>query len=704
MQTVSVDLNEKQKQAAEHVEGPMLVLAGAGSGKTRIVVARILHLLSLGIPSSEIIALTFTNKAAGEMQKRILHLAKALILTCTFHSLCAKILRESISALGYKNDFLIADEEDSEKTLKQAFASLGIKEDKDLLKNTKRQISQAKSQLLFPHNLTEDLLSVKEVYTKYASLLKQYNTLDFDDLLLLTVDLLQKFPDILSSYQARWRFILVDEYQDTNHAQYLLLKLLAGSQQNVFAVGDPDQSIYSWRGANIDNILHFEEDYEGAKVVRLEQNYRSPSNILEAANALIAHNERRYKKELWSTLSSQEKISIFIASNERKEADFIIEKIHYLREKENIPYEQMCIFYRTNFQSRSFEDALLREKVPYIIIGGLSFYQRREIKDILSLLRMILSDHDFIAFARTLNIPKKGLGSAALDKIKALLEQEPIGIFCLCQKIAEGRTTEKFTPKQMQGIGEYVKHILALRNMNVAQRPLHEIVSSALERFRYLEYLQEDLETYAEKKANVEELISKAMEWEAEAAYPTLSAFLEELSLKSSSEHSQKDERSVRLMTLHNGKGLEFPVVFLVGMEEDLFPHVNAKDSSSALEEERRLCYVGITRSQGKLFLSAAKERFLWGYSRPMRPSRFLKEIPSIYLNNLSFKTVEKESTGSFTEGDAVFHKDFGSGIVQKAYQTSLGLTYDVFFQKTKTMRSLVDKYAKLQKDENTHY
>jgi len=706
METLSISLNDKQREAAEHVEGPMLVLAGAGSGKTRIIVARILHLLSIGTPASEIIAVTFTNKAAGEMQKRILHLAKALVLTSTFHSLCARILRESISALGYKNDFLIADEEDSEKVLKQAFASIGIKEDKDLVKNTKRQISTAKSQILFPDTLPQEMASIQPVYTKYAALLKQYNTLDFDDLLLLTVKLFQEFPDILSSYQDRWRFILVDEYQDTNHAQYLLLKMLAGKEQNVFAVGDPDQSIYSWRGANIDNILHFEQDYEGAKVVRLEQNYRSPSSILEAANALISHNDRRYKKELWSELGSGEKISLFIAANERKEADFVVDKIYDLHTMKQIPYQDMCIFYRTNFQSRSFEDALLREKIPYVIIGGLSFYQRKEIKDILSFLRMILSDHDFLAFARTLNIPKRGLGSAAIEKFKSVAESKGLGIFALCQEILERKIEEKFSPKQLQGIQEYVTHIRALRNMHQMQRPLHEIVSSVIERFRYIEFLQEDLETYAEKKANVEELIAKAMEWESESENPSLSTFLEELSLKSSTESSPKETESIRLMTLHNGKGLEFPVVFLVGMEEDLFPHVNAKDSDAALEEERRLCYVGLTRSQGKLFLSAAKERFLWGYSRPMRPSRFLKEIPSEYLQNLSFKPIvtsfsEEPSNGSFQEGDRVVHKDFGAGIVQKTYQTSLGTTYDVFFPKTHTTRSLVEKYAKLQKGES---
>ena len=703
MQTAETQLNTEQQRAVAHMEGPMLVLAGAGSGKTRIVTARILNLLQIGVPASEILAVTFTNKAAEEMKHRILHLAKTHILTSTFHSLCARILRESIAALGYVRNFLIADEEDSEKILKQCFSALGFKEDKNLLKKTKASISQAKSQFISSEGLPDTEKDLKEVYSLYQNKLKEYNALDFDDLLFLTVKLLTEHPNVLSLYQKRWNFILIDEYQDTNHAQYLLMKLLSASHRNVFAVGDPDQSIYSWRGANIQNILNFEKDYAGADVVRLEQNYRSCNNILEAANSLIKNNEGRYEKNLWSKREAGEKIGLFIAPSERAEADFVVRKIQYFHNQKQISYKDSAIFYRTNFQSRTFEDALLREKIPYIIIGGLSFYQRKEIKDILSLLRLVISNSDFIAFSRTINLPKRGFGQAALDKFREKMQELQTDIFSLCQMIVDRKIDFKLSSKQMQGLEEYTKNILALRIMNNSKKPLSELLSEAIERSRYVEYLKEDSETYEERRSNIEELSAKATEWQKESGEPTLANFLEELTLKSSSEDPDKVPDAVKLMTLHNGKGLEFPLVFLVGMEEDLFPHINVKDSESGLEEERRLCYVGLTRAKDYLFVTAARYRFLWGSSRDMRPSRFLKEIPSKFLQVLSKeREISTEDLEVFDEptpfdsGDSIFHKDFGTGVVHKVYQTSLGLTYDVFFLKTQTKRTLAAKYAKL--------
>lgn len=703
MDTQPMELNSEQTKASKHLEGPMLVLAGAGSGKTRIITHRILHLLEVGVPASEILAVTFTNKAAEEMKQRVLRLAKAHILTCTFHSLCARVLRESISALGYGKDFIIVDEEDAEKCLKQSFASLGIKEDKNLLKTTRSQISQAKNRILFPQDLSEEEKGIQEIYQCYQNKLKQYNALDFDDLLFLTVKLFESFPEILASYQARWKFILIDEYQDTNHAQYMLVKFLSHTHHNVFAVGDPDQSIYSWRGANIQNILHFSSDYAGAQIVRLEQNYRSCNIILQAANALIKHNESRYEKNLWSEREEGELIGLFIADNERQEADFVSHQIQKLHRQKGIAYQDCAIFYRTNFQSRTFEDALLREKIPYTIIGGLSFYQRKEIKDVLSLLRMILSNSDFLSFSRTINLPRRGIGPAALEKIRDLSQETGIELFTLCEKATERTVDLKLSAKQLQGLEEYVKCILALRNMLKAKRPLSEILSSAIERSRYLTFLQEDAETYAERKENIEELVAKTTEWEQEASDPSLPLFLEEMALRPSTEGAQED--SVRLMTLHNGKGLEFPLVFLVGMEEDLFPHINAKDAPEKIEEERRLCYVGVTRAKDLLFLTACKSRFLWGSSRMMRPSRFLKEIPSTFLKKLSLYgnsslSLEENvsNTDEFSIGDIAFHNDFGQGSIRKIYQTSLGLTYDVFFFQTKSERTLVAKYAKLKR------
>ncbi|MBS0620552.1 MAG: UvrD-helicase domain-containing protein [Verrucomicrobia bacterium] len=686
-------LNPQQQLAADHVEGPLLVLAGAGSGKTRIVTFRVAHLLSLGVPAAEILAVTFTNKAAEEMRHRILQLTQKAVLTCTFHSLCSRILRESISALGYTRDFVIYDEEDSEKVLKECV------QDKTLLKTYRSQISQAKNALLDPEQIADDR-DFQQAYAQYQRKLKEYNALDFDDLLFCTVKLFQTHPDILAIYQNRWNFILIDEYQDTNAAQYTLTQLLAARHRNVFAVGDPDQSIYSWRGANIQNILNFERDFPGAKVISLEQNYRSRSNILEAANKLIQNNHSRYEKNLWSDRGEGEKIGLYIAENDHAEADFVVKQLYNLHRKQNVPLRECVIFYRTNFQSRIFEDHLLRERVPYVIVGGISFYQRREIKDLLALMRVVLAGTDFLAFTRTINLPKRGLGEAALLKLREIGEQTHRSVFDVCADLAEGRLSEKFSARQMQGIKEYVDMILSLRILLKQSTPLHELLSEALRRSRYLEYLREDPETMEERWGNIEELISKAAEWEDEVEHPSLAAFLEELTLKSSTEDKEGFEDQVRLMTIHNGKGLEFEAVFLVGMEEELFPHANARESDEALEEERRLCYVGMTRAKERLFLSASRYRYLWGMGRIMRPSRFLQEIPSEFFHAYHREAVEPESS-TYTEegfemGSAVFHKDFGTGIVQKSYNTSLGLTYDVFFPKANTTRSLVAKFAKL--------
>ena len=697
-------LNPQQQMAVDHVEGPLLVLAGAGSGKTRIVTFRVAHLLQLGVPSTEILAMTFTNKAADEMRHRILQLTHKSVLTCTFHSLCARILRESISALNYTREFAIYDEEDSEKVLKECFSTLGMKEEKGDLRNFRSQISQAKNALIESEQLSKDDKALQEVYSLYQRKLKEYNALDFDDLLFLTVKLFQQHPEILAQYQKRWSFILIDEYQDTNAAQYTIARLLAEKHRNVFAVGDPDQSIYSWRGANIHNILNFEADFPGAKVIPLEQNYRSRSNILEAANALIKHNSSRYEKNLWSDRGVGEKIGLYIAENDHAEADFVVKQLYRLHREKNIDLSDCVIFYRTNFQSRIFEDHLLRERVPYIIVGGLSFYQRKEIKDILALLRIVLAGTDYLAFARTINLPKRGLGEATLEKLRDFAQGIQKNLFDACKEIAESRAQFKLSQKQLEGLKDYVHTISLLRERVANGRPLHEIISEALERSRYLEYLREDPESYEERRGNIEELVTKAAEWEDEVEHPSLAAFLEELTLKSSADEKDPSTDNVRLMTLHNGKGLEFTAVFLVGMEEELFPHANALEDQEALEEERRLCYVGMTRAKEYLFLTASRFRFLWGMPRMMRPSRFLKEIPEEFLHSHHISAAPRTTDTltyemdeeAFEVEDTVHHKDFGSGIVQKVYRTSLGLTYDVFFPQANTTRSLVAKFSKL--------
>ncbi|MBI3508910.1 MAG: UvrD-helicase domain-containing protein [Chlamydiia bacterium] len=685
-------LNPQQQQAVAHIEGPMLVLAGAGSGKTRVVTYRIAHLLDIGVLPSDILAVTFTNKAAEEMRTRIRMLKSAHILTCTFHSLGARILRESIGHLGYLNDFTIYDEEDSEKLLKSCLEQLNISNEKGLLRQIRNAISTAKN------NLSDNIEAYPEVYDLYQTKLRESQALDFDDLLYLTVKLLKEHESVRQEYQKRWLFLLIDEYQDTNAAQYHIAKLLSEQHHNLFAVGDPDQSIYSWRGARYQNILNFESDFPGARIITLDQNYRSTNTILQAANALIQHNANRYEKKLWSQIGEGDKIGIFIAQTERAEADFVAKQILKHALDQHISFNEIAIFYRTNAQSRAFEDALLSRKINYTLIGGLSFYQRREIKDILSLLKMVISNADLLAWLRTINLPKRGLGPTTLEKITLAASKNGTPIFTFSEQLLERPHADvKLSGKQLQGLTDYVKliHHLRARRPSI---PLHELISEAISESRYLSYLEEDAETCQDRKENLNELIGKASEWEKEQPQPSLSRFLEELSLNA---HVEEDDYvpSVKLMTLHNSKGLEFNVVFLAGLCEDLFPHINSKDSEEAIEEERRLCYVGMTRAKRHLYLCSSLYRFTWGAEQRMEPSRFLKEVPAQYLQNFSpvLHTIQEESDYSgFTTGDRVLHQEFGEGIVKKAYQGTFGLTYEVYFPSHNLTRNLAAKYAKL--------
>ncbi|MEX0961463.1 MAG: UvrD-helicase domain-containing protein [Simkaniaceae bacterium] len=699
-----MSLNEIQEKAAAHLEGPMLVLAGAGSGKTRIVTYRIAHLLKIGVPASEILAVTFTNKAALEMRERACSLTGSQVLTITFHSLGVRILRESIEFLGYKKDFHIYDADDSLELTKQILKILEIKNEKGLAKELKNAISSAKNDLIPPSKAGESLLKFQtndffiDAYLLYQQKLKEYNAVDFDDLLFLPVKLFKKHEEVLKRYQKKWQFLLIDEYQDTNQAQYTLAKLLTDAHKNIFVVGDPDQSIYSWRGANIENILNFERDFEGAKVITLDQNYRSTNNILKAANDLIAHNPRQYEKNLWSANDEGALIGHFIANSDREEADFVLDKLEEHFQKDGISFSDSVIFYRTNFQSRLFEDALLRRNIPYTIVGGISFYQRREIKDLLAFLRMIVSDSDFISFARTLNLPKRGIGPATLNKLRFASETQGIPILAFCRELIKGSSALKISKKQSDALKGYVDMIESLRELAKEGAYLNTLISETISRSNYLQVLKSDPETFDDREGNLKELISKSVEWETENhALNLLPSFLEELSLRTTSDEIYDHTQVVKLMTLHNSKGLEFSLAFMVGMEEDLFPHVNAKETPEGIEEERRLCYVGMTRAKKFLYLTASDYRFLWGSSRYMLPSRFLSEIPRKYLN-LYHEEDEREETeeSHFHPMDSVVHKDFGKGVVKKCYQTSLGLTYDVFFSESDLLRTLVAKYAKL--------
>ena len=615
------NLNPNQIEAVNHTSGPLLVLAGAGSGKTRVVTSRIEKLIETGTPPSEILAVTFTNKAAQELKNRIRASTQMYILACTFHSLGARILRECITSLGYQPNFVIYDEEDSEKLLKNCLKDLS---DPKLFKQVRNQISAAKNQQQNPEQIED--LSLAPIYRLYQTRLRECNALDFDDLLYLTVELFQKDPVAREKMQNRWCTLLIDEYQDTNHAQHLLAKVLVEHHQNICAVGDPDQSIYSWRGACYHNILNFERDFPGAKIITLDQNYRSTNTILQAANHLISHNPTRFEKRLWSDKGEGQKISLCVAQNERREAELVIQKI--LMAAREVPYHEIAILMRTNAQSRSFEDVLLKHRIPYVIVGGISFYQRREVKDIIAYLRMLISDNDLIAFLRTVNLPKRGLGATTLEKIvdQAAVRREPIFPFC---------RSADLTQKQKSNLLVYVQLIECLRE-KASSLKLYELISEVISESNYLLVLQDDPETFEDRKENLEELIGKAAEWEEEHENPSLSQFLEELALHPSATEEQIPVSSVNIMTLHNSKGLEFSSVFLVGLEEELFPHMNTLGDLEALEEERRLCYVGMTRAKQQLTLTTALYRNTWTGPRSMRPSRFLREIPTSFFQRQS--------------------------------------------------------------------
>lgn len=727
-------LNKEQYTAVTTTEGPLLVLAGAGSGKTRVVTYRIIYLLQMGVPAAQILAVTFTNKAAQEMRERVHAIAKTDVLICTFHSLGLRFLRRNIHVLGYSHNFSIYDEEDVSDVLKTCFKEMHIasESEEDLkaqLKAAKRYISQAKSnpsegqeadfKARTPHSKGAQF---EAIFKNYQAKLKRYNAVDFDDLLYLSVKILQEFPAVRESYQNRWSHLLIDEYQDTNHAQYLLVKYLIAKTQNLCVVGDPDQSIYAWRGANIDNIMNFEKEYPAAKIIMLEQNYRSRSNILDAANALISHNELRYEKKLWSDRGKGDKITLFIGNNEKEEAQFIAKTLQHHHMHENTPWKQMVVFYRTHAQSRVFEDFFYLARLPYLIIGGISFYQRREIKDILAFLRMVQSGVDFLAFQRSINLPKRGLGVSTLEKLHRGANATGVSIFAYCESIVddpEFKTPFRLSLKQQQGLKDYVQLIRELRSANQAG-PLHSLVREAIDKSRYLEYLQKDPLTLQERQENLSSLIAKASEWELSSSEPALASFLEELSLKSHLDEAEGSKDRVHLMTIHNGKGLEYETVFLTGLEEGLFPHANAMDALQDIEEERRLCYVGLTRAKEHLYLSYARKRNFWGTPRMQQASSFLSEIPAEYIEEIStplpspspaaFRpkkpAIREEEPFSdeyayqepFEVGDLVSHLKHGRGVIKHIYMGNAGLTFKILFNEDELERTLVAAHAHLKK------
>lgn len=641
-----MDLNEEQQEAKQHTEGALLIVAGAGSGKTRVLVERIVHLLEKGVHPSEILALTFTNKAAAQMKERICRQSALSVRAMTFHSFGAMVLRQCAEKLSLSPDFTIYDSQESEQVLRAALESLDLPTEKSYLAPYKEMISHFKNRLVDEKQIAEhkgqDPLFPK-IYAAYQSKLQESKALDFDDLLLLTYKFLQS--DAGKTYAAQWRYLLVDEYQDTNHAQYQIVLQLALSHGNLCVVGDPDQSIYSWRGADITNILRFQKDFPHAKQVTLRMNYRSSPHILKAANSLISHNRERLPKELIPQAKEGKKVSVSACFDDREEALFTASRIKRAHLLDHIPLNECAILYRTNAQSRLLEEALLKQKIPYIIYGGLSFYQRKEIKDLIAFLKVFIQPFDYLSFERTFLLEKRGVGKASLAKLI------PHGIPIL-DHLALLTGQKSCTPKQRKAFIDYLAIFEGLHNLKHSP---YLFLQKILERTGYEAQLRaEDPHAFDDRKENIGQLLRKTQEWEKERA-PGLTAldFLQEISLISSSD--DQSGLAVQMMTLHNAKGLEFEFCILTGLEEELFPHANSIHSKSQLEEERRLCYVGMTRAKRELILTYAKQRFLWGTARRMSPSRFLNEIDPSCCTILG---TEPQAASTSIYRSSFFHRD----------------------------------------------
>jgi len=637
-------LNPAQKQAVEHTDGPLLIMAGAGSGKTKVLTCKVANLLAKGVSPWSILAITFTNKAATEMRERVDRMigegAKDVWLS-TFHSFCARFLRREVEATGmYKRNFVIYDSSDSQVVIKDCLKELNLDPKQYAPSSIQNAISNAKNQLMGPKAMARDAdnffqQKVAEVYALYAKKLRTNNAMDFDDLLMVSVLLLEEHEEIRVKYQNRFKYILVDEYQDTNGAQYQLTKILAAKHHNLCVVGDADQSIYGWRGADIRNIMDFEEDYPEARTIKLEQNYRSTKNILAAANAVIEHNINRKKKELWTENATGEKLTIYEARDERDEAEFIATTVMKQKTIFNASYGDMAVLYRTNAQSRVVEETFMRRGIPYTMVGGLKFYDRKEIKDILAYLRVIYNPLDTVSLLRIINVPKRGLGATTVAKLADYAENNGLTIFDVI--------SSEETLSQIPGITARIKKPLELFSTFIFQfmgyqsnMRIDVLIEKVLEESGYLRELQEEKKPENESRIeNLKEFVGVARDFQKTEDNPNLENFLSTLSLVSDIDNAELEDDRITLMTLHSAKGLEFPTVFMVGMEEGLFPHSRTLMDDNEIEEERRTCYVGITRAQRKLYLTCAHQRTIYGKTSMSTPSRFLDEIPEEYTERL---------------------------------------------------------------------
>ena len=643
-------LNPAQREAVEKTEGPVLILAGAGSGKTRVLTTRIGHLIEdKGVQPANILAITFTNKAANEMRERVeetLESDASDMWISTFHSCCVRILRKDINRIGYNRSFVIYDSADQVTLVKDCLKELNLNDKVFEPKMIISTISGAKDKLYDPkqfkamHMNDNRMSKIADVYALYQDRLKRNSALDFDDLIFKTVELLKSDKEVLDYYRNRFKYIMVDEYQDTSKAQYELIKILAKEHQNICVVGDDDQSIYGWRGADIRNILEFEKDYDDVHVVKLEQNYRSTQIILDAANTVISNNIERKRKRLWSEKKDGELIKIQVAQDEIEESDFVADMIAKISREQNRSYKDFAVLYRANAQSRSVEDALNRSQIPYNIYGGTKFYERKEIKDLIAYLRVIQNPQDDISIKRIINVPRRGIGLRTIEKIedRASLKQESI-----YSVLIDIETNSEISTKARNSISEFVDNVIGtLRTMREVY-PVSKLIEKVIE---YIEYIDElykgDKEEAEERKDNVKEFISVAMEFEQNSEEKDLETFLTGVALTSESSEEEEIDK-VSLMTIHTSKGLEFPVVFIVGMEDGLFPIARAvrSMSDSEIEEERRLCYVGITRAKEILYLTLTQKRTLYGKTNPSIASRFMEELPKECIERLN--SAEKE-------------------------------------------------------------
>jgi len=693
-------LNPPQRDAVTHRGGPLLVLAGAGSGKTRVITYRIAHLLARGEASPwNILAVTFTNKAAREMRERIWGLlgrSEGDLWISTFHSTCARVLRGHAHLLGYQRDFAIYDERDQMGVMEECLREVNLDPKRFPPRQMLWRIRDAKQRFVGPEEALRlwagDYLGERtaRVYEEYQRRLLSAQAMDFDDLLFLTLRLWETHPEILEYYRGRWRHVLVDEFQDTNRIQYLLVKRLAEQHGNICVVGDDDQSIYSWRGADLANILQFEEDFPRTRVIRLEQNYRSTRTILEASGAVIQRNRMRKGKRLWTDNEQGEPVRLYCALDEREEASFVAQEICHLVEREGVRPGEMAVFYRVHAQSRVLEEELLRRRIPFAIYGGVGFYERKEIKDLVAYLRAMIHPGDDLSWIRILNTPRRGIGPRTVESVRALARREGIPFSQALRRFTQDRKSRgSIAPRICRFLG--VMDALASQ---VHQLTVAELVRKVLETTGYLEELERDSDPRSrDRMENIQEFLNLVEEYGEEGEEETgLSGFLERLALINDLDRMEDGEERVSLMTLHGAKGLEFPVVFMVGLEEGLFPHSLSLEDEAALEEERRLCYVGMTRAQRRLYLTHSATRLLWGARRVQEPSRFLAEIPEGCLlggspQGPSLEAVEER--GLYV-GRWVRHRAFGVGSVQEILEN--GTRVVVHFPGVGMKRFLVDQ------------